>query len=146
MCLLCFPALTVLYCLILYKDLKWRIPSVCWLPVNFTGSCRENSESFNIFPYAEKISDEDKDCLSHPFSCSDMHPLPKLNLFSVATHSRATCGATGDHSLASSMFAEMLRCAWGCGIASSKEYCRPSLACLGKIVLGSLMCGGREVC
>lgn len=49
MCLLCFPALTALYCLILWKDLKWRIPSVCWLPVNFTGSCRENSEAFNIF-------------------------------------------------------------------------------------------------
>lgn len=115
--------------------------------MNFTGSCRENSEACDIFfPYAEKTSDEDKDCLLDPICCSEMHPLPKLDLFSVASHSRARSRATGDHSLASFMFAEMLRLAWGCGIASSKEYSRPSLACLGNIVLGSLIWGGREVC
>lgn len=83
-------------------------------------------------------SDEDKDCLSVPICCSEMHPLPKLDLFSVAAHSRVRFGATGDYSLAISILA------WGCRIASSKENCRPSLACLGNTALGSLCVEGEK--
>lgn len=62
----------------------------------------------------------------------------------MAAHFRVRSGATGDYSLAISIFAEMLRLAWGCRIASSKENCRTSLACLGNVVLGSLQVEGEK--
>lgn len=98
-----------------------------------------------FFLYAEKTSDEYKDYLI-PSAAQRCTLFKNWTYFLWQLTTDLDVGATGDRSLASSMFAGMLRCAWGCGISSSKESCRSSLACLGKIVLGSLMCGGREVC
>lgn len=144
MCFLCFSALTVLYCLsfsafagffilhsILWQDLKWRIPSVPWLLMYLTGPWRKETLKFVIFfsfPSTDRTSDKDKDCPSDPICCSETPPLPKLGCLSAAPHSRVRPKMMGDHSLGSSVFAEMPGLTWGCGTASSKERCRWSLS------------------
>lgn len=65
--------------------------SLCWLLMNFTGSCRENSEACNIFSLCWKDQWWVQRLLD-PICCSEMHPLQKLDLFSVAAHYRSRCG------------------------------------------------------